>query len=1128
MIKKIVWFLAFITLITAFSGGAVLYWFIVLHPGDEIRPENISNILGKESPVFYSDGTTRLGVFFDEAHRQYVYYEDIPVHFINALVASEDNRFFSHLGFDLPGILRAALKNIESRRIVQGGSTLTQQTAKNLFKRQNRSIEEKLKELLFALRLEYHYPKEKIFEFYANQFFVSGNGHGLGVAARYYFDKKPEELSLLQCAYIAGSVKRPNAYNPFIKRSEESTREALQRGRARVNYVLDRMVELEMISSYQHGQAKVGDLQFKNGRVGFPLDYVMDMVKEAVGSTEVSEALDQHGISNIATSGVRIITTVDEKMQEQVLYSLRHDLSRLDVRLRGYERAEVQEELGQLNYDGDTILKEHAFVFGSITGISGKGSSAEIEVDLGRRSGNGIIDKNGFARLAEARVQWQKNPWSVAAERDYADFVEQLQQGDTVWVSVRQNDEDGRLLLDLEKFPQVNGGALVLKDGLIKAAAGGVENRFYNRAIYAKRTMGSSFKPFVFAGALQLGWDATDKLQNSRDVFLYHNQPYFPRPDHDSPFAEVSMSWAATKSENLASVWLVAHLCDKLTDEQFMEVAQHMDLVPKVVDGRDEPYSSFRNRIRDRQGIVITRDVLQGAAYNLAMKNVETDFIFAGRDVEYNLLKKMHYGLGFADYRNSITQQLGDTSVKRSNAERNELLLRRKLLSGNYLEFVALRQQFGEYVQGITARMAAVSPFVLPDTGRWSDSSGGRTGQLYYDGFAEHYTYMRDQSAAGGMTPLSIDDIRELLQDLDTNERGSFWNGVYLDGKISVEALDLLSKQIEREFEALQSKLPYSMDVLKHVRDYRILVGLRYLISLAREMGIKSDLEPVLSFPLGSNAVTLLETLRVYEALATGKVIETGQYAEENRDLLHIIERIESTDGEILYSPQRRRKVVLAQETSLAVGHMLENVIKFGTGRYADENIKLMDPDAAEKEDMLSDLGLSVPVLGKTGTANRYTNASFFGFLPEPAETKDSLSMKEGYAVGVYVGFDDNKEMRKGATRISGSGGALPVWSEVVNSIVRQREYAKQLDAVELSFYGLSLKREELGQKNMAAAADQGGIIPRDARIIEEMNRYTPSILTFGRIDSEGGFSPDRQFMPYWRLAPLHGRGLSQ
>ncbi|MEE4242220.1 MAG: transglycosylase domain-containing protein [Desulfopila sp.] len=1127
MIKKIVLFLVFSAVMAALAGGAALYWLIVLHPGDEIRVENISNILGKESPVFYSDGTTRLGVFFDEAHRQYVSYEEIPVHFINALVASEDNRFFSHFGFDLLGILRAAVKNIESRRIVQGGSTLTQQTAKNLFKRQNRSIEEKLKELLFALRLEYHYPKEKIFEFYANQFYVSGNGHGLGVAARYYFDKKPEELSLLQCAYIAGSVKRPNAYNPFIKGNEENTKQALKRGRARVNYVLDRMFELGMISDYQYGHAKVGDLEFKNGRVGFPLDYVMDMVKDAVGTTEISEALEKHDISNIATSGVRIVTTVDEKLQEQALYSLRHDLSRLDVRLRGYEREEVQKELEELNYRGDTTLKSHAFFFGVIESVSGEGSSAEILVDLEHRSGSGIIDKNGFARLVEARLQWQKNPWSVVAEKDHIDFVKQLQPGDTVWVSVRQKDEKGRILLDLEKFPKVNGGVLVIKDGLIKAVTGGVENRFYNRAIYARRTMGSSFKPFVFAAALQLGWNAADNLQNSRDVFIYHNQPYFPRPDHDSPFDEVSMSWAATKSENLASVWLVSHLCDKLTDEQFLEVAQNVGLAPKVLDGEEEPYSSFRIRIRDRQGIVITRETLQQAAYSLAVNNVETDFIFAGRDLEYSLLKKMHYGQNFAALRESITQQLNEASLKLSNAERNELLLRRKLLSGSYLEYAALRDQFDAYAQSFADHMA-LSSFAFSESSTEVGSAEDKGGMLYYDGFAKQYVFLRDRSASGGMTPLNAVNVRNILRDLEGDGRLAFWNNVYLNGKISVEGFDLLAKQIKREVDFLQNMLPYSMDVLKHVEDYRILVGLRYLISLAREMGIKSDLEPVLSFPLGSNAVTLLETLRVYEALATGKVIDAGRSDVQSSDLLSIIARIESSEGEVLYSPKLRSKELLAPETYLATGHMLENVVKYGTGRYADENIKLTENESSANEEMLNDLALSIPVLGKTGTANRYTNASFFGFLPGPAATKDSLILDGGYAVGVYVGFDDNEEMRKGATRISGSAGALPVWSEVVNSIVRYERFSEKLDTVDLSFYGLSIGREDVGQKNIAVAANQGGIVPKAVQRVEQTDRYTPSILTFGKIENDGSFSPERRFAPYWRVSPLETMMLSQ
>ena len=134
MVKKLFWSLLIITLLAILAGGGAYYWYVVLHPGEEINTENIKKILGKESPVFYNDGTTRLGVFFDEAHRQYVSYEEIPVYFINALVASEDNRFFSHFGFDLIGILRATIKNIQARRVVQGGSTLLSRLPKIFLK----------------------------------------------------------------------------------------------------------------------------------------------------------------------------------------------------------------------------------------------------------------------------------------------------------------------------------------------------------------------------------------------------------------------------------------------------------------------------------------------------------------------------------------------------------------------------------------------------------------------------------------------------------------------------------------------------------------------------------------------------------------------------------------------------------------------------------------------------------------------------------------------------------------------------------------------------------------------------------------------------------------------------------
>lgn len=1125
MFKKVFWTLVILCVLAASAGGATLYWAVVLHPGDAIKPENIRSILGKESPVFYNDGKTRLGVFFSQAHRQYVDYGAIPVNFINALVASEDNRFFSHIGFDAFGIARAALRNVQSGRIVQGGSTLTQQTAKNLFKREDRSIKAKLKELLFALRLEYHYPKEMIFEFYANQFYVSGNGHGLGVAARYYFNKKPEELSLLQCAYIAGSVKRPNAYNPFIKKTEAQRQKALKLGRARVNYVLDKMLELGMISEYQHGVATFSDMGFSQGRVGYSLDYVMEMVKDAVASEEITAALEKHNIENIATSGVRIITTVDPLVQEQSLYSLRQHLSRLDVRLRGYEREEVQKELADLNYGGDSTLTKHAFLFGTVMEVE-SGKAPLIHVDLGRKFGKAIIDREGLARLVTARVRWQKTPWSEAESSDFNDFLKQLEPNDKVWLSLRDRDEDGNLLADLEKFPRLNGGALVLKDGEIKAVAGGVENRFYNRAIYAQRTMGSSIKPFVFAAALQLGWNSADLLKNNRDVFIFQDQAYFPRPDHDSPFDEVSLSWAGVKSENVASVWLLAKLCDKLSSEQFWEVASFVDMAPREYDGKKERYNAFRNRIRDDFGVVVNREILGQAAFRYVQKNIETDLIFAGRESEYGSVQSMHYGLNFDLYMKNIEDEINDDEDEPSASRLKELELRQDILAHNFLDYKELNAQLQEYKRSLWDYENYFSLNPERQQVKVESDTVENPPMLFYDTFSNRYCFIRDPAASGGMRYVDRNNLRDYLRFLNINQRQMFWSNVFLEAKISVETFDMIDKQVAAETARLAEKLPYSPDVLEKVDDFRTLVGLHYLITYARELGVESELKPVLSFPLGSNVVTLFEAVSMYETLATGEVTRTGGSPDRNETLLCVIDRIESAEGQVLYRPQRNTHKVLASETSIAIGHVLENVVVHGTGRHADENIKLANTAGAVDRGFAK-LDVSIPVLGKTGTANRYTNASFIGFLPTLSDSTDSLTIEDGYSIGVYVGFDDNKPMKKGRTRIAGSTGALPIWSEIVEAIVRRDNYTGQLDPVDLTFSGLKLQRPDFAQVNVGVDPGQGGIIAGRAQELGQHTRYRPSIMTFGSIDRNGAFIPDRQFSPFWRITSISEKTLT-
>lgn len=1109
MFKKIVLFLLFLTFLFSLGCWGLFHWLVVLHPGKEISRENIQNILGRESPVFYSDGKTRLGVFFDEAHRQYVTWDQIPSDFVNALVASEDNRFFEHYGFDTVSIGRAAIKNYEAGRVVQGGSTLTQQTAKNLFKRTGRSYEAKLKELLSAIRLEYHYSKEQIFEFYANQFYVRGNGHGLGIAARYYFDKKVEDLSLLECVFIAGSVKRPNYYNPFNRKNEADKEEVRQRIKVRMSYVLGQMKRQGMLSSIQYEQAINSDVLFAEGQVGYPLDYVMEMVKDAVVSEDIQAALEEHGIGNLATAGLRVITSVDKGLQEETLYALRRELSRLDVRLRGYEHDEIQKELAAVKYLGDRVVKKMAFLFGNITKIEqGNGKKLEhikIAVDFGEDLGNGVIDAEGLSRQVKALVKWEQTRWSEMVPSDFPLLLEQLQVGDRVWVSVRAINDDGTVSLDLERFPKLQGGAVVIQKGMIKAMAGGVENRFFNRAIAARRTMGSAFKPFVFAAALQLGWNTTDMLNNSREVFVFQGQPYYPRPDHNSPHNQVSMSWAGIHSENLASVWLVDHLCDQLSSDDFKEVAGQMGLLPRVDNGEKEPYNLYKTRIRDTYGIVLNRSALQEAAYTLAVKNLETDFLFENLIQEYTVLKNLHYGLNFDQYQKEIDHALTDKKIK--EYERKELVLRKRLLKTNYLSLVLRQRQLMNFRQYMKKRAGNFDPFATP--------LPPVMGTLYFDRRQGQFSFAGIGLNTDGMDLVDLDGLVSQLSSQNLKEQEKFWGNVLLDGRISSTALTLVENQVEREFQQLLTLPPYSIEVLAGVKDFRLLVGLRYLVDFGHKLGISSQLDPVLSFPLGSNVVTLLEAVRMYEGLITGDVFLAGEEGTANQDLMSVLDRIETDDGEVVYQTKLRRKTLVAPKIRMALGHVLENVVTFGTGRYAQSYARLPQ-EKSEGEETLAALDLVIPLLGKTGTANNYTNASFFGYLPGPSKGGTGMVIDEGYSIGVYVGFDDNKEMRRKTTKITGSSGALPAWTDLVNTILREKGYAQRLDPVDISFYGLNLIHDELGQINLAVDKDSGGRISVPVEDVDEKNRLRSTTLTFGKIYESGSFEPERLFAPFW------------
>ena len=143
--------------------------------------------------------------------------------------------------------------------------------------------------------------------------------------------------------------------------------------------------------------------------------------------------------------------------------------------------------------------------------------------------------------------------------------------------------------------------------------------------------MGSTFKPFLYAAALQLGWSPVDLISNQRTTFTFMNRPYAPQPDHDSPFGTVSLSWSGVTSENVAAVWLLYHLTDHLSPVRIQELARQLDMAPRVRDGRTEEYAAYMQRIRDTYGIILSRNYLEHAAFTGAVRALQPDFCFDNR-----------------------------------------------------------------------------------------------------------------------------------------------------------------------------------------------------------------------------------------------------------------------------------------------------------------------------------------------------------------------------------------------------------------------------------------------------------------------------------------------------------------
>ncbi len=1057
------------------AAGALAYKkYVIDEPGEHISEEYIMSVIARESPVLYRDGRTPIGVFFAQEHRQYVPYSELPPAWVQAITAAEDKRFFVHSGIDPEGIARAMKQNILAGGVVSGGSTLTQQTAKNIYYRPDRSLRSKWEEMVNALRLERHHSKEKILELYANQFHVSSNGRGLGIAARYFFNKEVSELDILECAFLAGMVKGPANYDPFIARSEERREAALSRALQRTGYVLDRMLIAGAldergrvrgaITGAEHAQLQAElerrfseDAFFSRGRFRYDSHILLDEVEARLSEAPFPELFAQLGIDNPSTAGIQVVTTIDVDAQREATYGLWNHLSTVGPVLESLTAADliIADPPALDPHDPPGV---HEFRVARVKSRD----AGKVTLDLG---GAGcVVDGEGLTRMATTLAQARKGErWRTASKGDIAALVEALPVGAAVWASLRAEG-----LCDLEIRPELQGAVMVLEGGRIRAMVGGNDNRNFNRAVTAKRQLGSTWKPLIYAAGLQLGWTPIDPLDNRAWGFPFEGIWYYPRAAHKAPDA-VSLAWAGTNSENLASIWLLYHLTDRLSPDQFAALTRTVGLARRA----DESAEDYLVRIRDDNGVISTRARFPEIALTAAKLEVAETLEATDPTAALELRSMLAGGADREDAR-VRKKYSGDARSRRLEAINNDFqrIAERGAVCGEAAhaltqlsEDAAAALQEANAVLGSVERVRRFRLFGGSDESEETEAveEAGAVapltalevpirppptipavlfGQQGEDGL----TLACAVTPPEGFAPLTG-------EQLDAISRGALSLApvdLLVDGRISLQTIDDVQRTARRRELVLGDVDPYDLKVLQHHPDFRILVGIRYVSLMARQLGVSEELPPVLSMPLGSADISLEEAASLYEGLLTGQRYEfpgqqtlpgalgpgtTEPVAPQSR-ATQLIAQIRDRDGNVLYRASADPVEASDPVSGRLTGGILANVVQWGTGRRALSAVKVQ--------------GVEVPLFGKTGTTNSYRNAAFCGYIPAIRDGR--WSWEGGFTLAVYVGYDDNREMSRGSLRLAGSSGALPTWIVTAQGLAAAGLLGAEPPAEPLSF----------------------------------------------------------------------------
>ncbi|MBW8301636.1 MAG: penicillin-binding protein 1A [Hydrogenophaga sp.] len=489
-------------------------------------------------------GNGALMAEYARERRLFLPIQAIPDRVKAAFLSAEDKNFYNHPGVDIYGLGRAILVNVQnlgSGRRPVGASTITQQVAKNFLLSADQTIDRKVKEAILSFRIEQTYSKDKILELYLNEIFFGMNAYGIAGAALTYFDKSVTELTIAETAYLAALPKGPSNYHPF-----RHTEAAIERR----NWVIDRMVENGFVVKADGEEAKKQPLGVTGRRTGsylFASDYFAEEVRRQI--------IEKYGDKSLYEGGLSVRTSLDPQMQIFARKALQDGLITYDQR-RGYRgpvaKISASGDWGVELAKVDALSDVPEWKLAVVLAVSP--SRVDIGLQPAKEAGGKVVAERETATIAADDMDWAYR--SAAGDRKTAKSPEGvLAPGDVVYV-----EKKGEGGYRLRQPPKVQGGLVAMDPhtGRVLAMVGGFSyaQSEFNRATQAMRQPGSSFKPFVYAAALDNGYTPASVIMDAPIEFVSGGQVWRPQNYGGGSAGPSTLRLGIEKSRNLMTVRL--------------------------------------------------------------------------------------------------------------------------------------------------------------------------------------------------------------------------------------------------------------------------------------------------------------------------------------------------------------------------------------------------------------------------------------------------------------------------------------------------------------------------------------------------------------------------------------------